>query len=405
MLDIKHSIASLFPRQIILTIKFLYQKVYRINNHIRLVNCVFPINVRCKNDSHTFYGYYDINPFNDKNDEIVYVRVTKKSSFAQILLSSLSGKEEKILAKTNAWNWQQGSRLRWKPDNSREIIFNDCIEGHYISRIINVDTGNERKVDASLYDISPDGKWGLSVDFERLQAKRPGYGYSCNKYIEKREYLPEEGIDLVDLINNKKKRLITYSQISNLPGCMSDDFSKNYLNHIAFSPSGEKFLFFWLSEQQDVHLASLVVFDIKDSAFTVLETKERVSHYVWEDDDHIICTAYYGIQDCHYYRYTISRNSKELLCPDILDEDGHPSILSDNVIITDTYPDKYGFQRIYIVDLINNTKKEIISIYSDCRVEGERRTDLHPRLSQSKKIICFDTNESKYRALYLLYLN
>lgn len=404
MSNLKHLLASLLPRRMVLDIKYIYQKAYRLLYGKRRTTCSYNITEKSKKKTHTFFGYYDVNPFNIKTDEIIYLRHIEGSNDCQVILSHIKGNEEKILTTTKAWNWQQGCRLRWLPNNSREIIFNDYVNEEYIARIFNVDSNAERIINTPLYDISSNGRCGLSLNFERLQSKRPGYGYSCNKYIEKKDCFEEEGIDLVDIENNTKTRIITYSQISNLPGCKSDDFSKNYLNHIAFSPSGEKFLFFWLTEQNTVHLASLIVYDIKKCAFTVLETKERVSHYVWEDDDHIICTAYYGIQDCHYYRYTISSNSKELLCPEILDEDGHPSIMKGNLIITDTYPNKYGYQRIYLVNLNNNKKQEIISIYSDCRVEGERRTDLHPRLDYSKEIICFDANESQYRSLYLLRL-
>lgn len=403
-MSIKRKIASLVPRELTLLIKYYYHKFYRFSHHKKMIETSFDLDVRAKKKCHTFFGYYDISPFNAQSDEMVYMRIPQQLGEAQILLSSIGDHSEKLLAKTHAWNWQQGSRLRWMPNNNREIVFNDFIDGEYIARIHNIDSDKERRINAALYDISHDGQWGLSIDFERLQTKRPGYGYLCRPYIENGDLLPEEGIDLVNLENQKKERVITYKQIAELPGCESSDFRNNYLNHLSFSPSGQKFLFFWLTEQSGPHLASLIVYDIKEKRFDVLETQERVSHYVWEDEDHIICTAYYGVQDCHYYRYTISKNSNELLCPDLLNEDGHPSIIKDNLIITDTYPDLKGFQRIYLVDLANNTKKELVSIYSDCRVEGERRTDLHPRLNSSKTFLCFDSNESKYRSMRLFSL-
>ena len=164
------------------------------------------------------------------------------------------------------------------------------------------------------------------------------------------------------------------------------------------------FHFFWLYEKKGAHLANLVVYDINHESFTVLETEERVSHYVWEDDDNIICTAYCGAMDCHYYRYNVKNKSKEVLCCDTLKRDGHPSMLSDGVVLTDTYPDIYGFQRLYIVDLSKNENKELLSIYSDCRIEGEKRTDLHPRLNTQKDLVCFDANVSGYRTLCLVHL-
>ena len=397
MLKVNKLLSILLPRRIVLDLKYLYQMAYRFFYGKKKMNCAYCVDERRKKRSHTFFGYYDVSPYNHKTDEVVYLRHIEGTDYCQVILSHLFKESEKVLAKTNSWNWQQGARLRWMPNNSREIIFNDFINGKYISRILNIDSGKERIINAPLYDISSDGRLGLSIDFERLQAKRPGYGYSCNQHIEKKECLNDEGIDIVDIETNTKKRIVTYSQISDLPGCRSNDFDKNYLNHISFSPSGDKFLFFWLQEEKKVHLAKLIVFDINSEKFTVLESTERSSHYVWENDDNIICTAYYGIHDCHYYRYTISTNSKELLCPDLLNEDGHPSFIGKNIIITDTYPDRFGYQHVFKVNLDKRTKKEIGAFYSNCRIEGERRTDLHPRFSVNKQMLSIDINSNKLR--------
>lgn len=403
-MSISRVIAGVLPRKIVLYIKYIIQRLRRAIKNESLVETSCVYKSISKKDVHVFFGYYDISPFNEHTDEIIYLNLRDGEDRVSIMLSTVTDlTSERKIADSCAWNWQQGSRLRWMPNCKREIIFNDYVNEKYISRIVNVDSGDERIIDYALYDISLDGKWGLSINFERLQEKRPGYGYSCG--MSKEEDLLEDGIDLIDLEYNTARRIITYSQISKLPGCESDDLDLNYLNHISFSPSGKKFLFFWLTSQNGPHLSNLVVYDLNSSSFVVLESTERVSHYVWEDDDHIICTAYYGVQDCHYYRYTISSQTKELLCPDTLSEDGHPSVLKKDCIITDTYPDLNGYQRLFYVDLVGNSKQELLSIYSDCRKEGERRTDLHPRISNSKQLVCFDSNERRYRSMYILQLN
>lgn len=38
-------------------------------------------------------------------------------------------------------------------------------------------------------------------------------------------------------------------------------------------------------------------------------------------------------------------------------------------------------------------------------ISGEKRTDLHPRLNQTKNLICFDANISQYRELFFIKIN
>ncbi len=403
MKSIKHIIASLFPRRFSLLVKYVYQRAHMLIHGKRPLATGNCIECRHKKDMHTFFGYYDISPFNPESDEIVYIQLPKELEFANIIISSVGDKGERVLTKTYAWNWQQGCRLRWMPNNSREIAFNDFIDGNYLTRIIDVDSRQEKRINAALYDISPDGKLGLSIDFERLQNKRPGYGYQCGKYKEDKSSLFGEGIDLVDIDQDTKKRIITYGDIAKLDGCESDDFSKNYINHLSFSPSGNRFLFFWLSVDGCVHNARLLVCDIRTIEVFVVETEKRVSHYVWENDDQILYTAYDKDQSCHYYQYSLTTRNRTLLT-EVLNEDGHPSVLSTHSILTDTYPNLLGFQRILIYDSIIDKKKTILEIYSDCRVEGERRTDLHPRVNFKNRIVCFDSNQNRYRSLNFMRL-
>lgn len=59
-------------------------------------------------------------------------------------------------------------RLRWFPDTQNMISFNDFVNGKYINRILNVETKEEKILDWPLYDIDCNGKFGITLNFERL---------------------------------------------------------------------------------------------------------------------------------------------------------------------------------------------------------------------------------------------
>lgn len=399
---LKHVLAGLIPRKQALRVKYIVQAFYRLRTGRKKVNSIKKLYTISKSNSHVFFGYYDISPFNRKTDEIIYNNLVEAENKLHLMKSRFPNAEEVEIGETRAWNWQQGCRLRWMPNNDREVAFNDFDGQQYFARILNVDTKEERRIVAPLYDISPDGKFGLTIDFERLGVKRPGYGYVCRPYVESEHDLAKDSIRLVNLATNETETLITYQDIASIPGCETSDFKLNYLNHLCFSPSGRKFLFFWLSTVTHRHEAYLLVHNLDTHETRLLEGHEKVSHYVWLDDDNIICTSATKDDRIQYYKYTVSTKKRIIVNPNILNSDGHPSILDQNTILTDTYPDLMGFQHLYLAGINTPSKETLLDVYSHCCVEGERRTDLHPRLNSVKNTICVDVNRTKYRELVLL---
>lgn len=401
---IKHLIKSLTHSTVIEYI--IEKKRYIINKKLNTPKLqIFSKNSQLKTISnknfHTFFGYYDISPFNEYTNEILYLRVSKKQlKNAEVILHNLKTDQFKIIASSDAWNWQQGSRLRWFPNSPDEIVFNDFQNGRYFSRKINIRNNQELIIDYPIYDIDNRGKYAITLNFERLGIMRPGYGYTNMKYKPK-DNLVEEAISILDIHQNKKIETIYYKQIAIALNISISTFSNNYINHLSFSPEGDKFLFFWLTIENTYHKAFLMVYDLMTKKLTPLETEEKVSHYVWLNENCILCTSYNADQKCRYFKYWLN-GKKEIVNPDSLTNDGHPSIIADNFIITDTYPDKNGYQKIIKSDICNDRSETIAKIYSCYKIEQEKRTDLHPRLNKKKDKICFDANLNGYRQLFII---
>lgn len=391
---------KLFPDFLKPFVKIVMHFLFIKKHNLKKVNTSFPLFTIKKQKYNTFFGYYDISPFNRKS-QVVFLEMKDNRQASVALKDKYNSHQTRLITTTNACNWQQGSRLRWFPNSDDKIMFNDFIDDSYLCRIVSVNESSQRIINKPIYDISKDGNIGLSLNFERLDVMRPGYGYSCRKH-EILEDLSEEGIDEINISTNTTKRLFTYKDIAAaIKLDKGHSFENNYINHISFSPSSEKFLFFWLSVEKSFHKASLIVYDYKSQMLFPLELTEKVSHYVWIDDNTILCTAFDENYVCRYYKYGLD-GSKEHVCKTLL-KDGHPSVIDENTILTDTYPDKNGFQQLLLVDINGNKENDILlSIYSTPLRDGERRTDLHPRLNLDKDMICFDSNISGYRRLNFL---
>ncbi len=382
--------------QLVLNIKILSRRQSKISTSRR-------INITRIGDKnyHTFFGYYDFTPFNIETDEIIYLSLSKKQpTLAAIVVHDLSSNIKRQVASSRAWNWQQGSRLRWLPNSSDKIMFNDYRAGKYLARIVNIRTMQEETIESPIYDVDARGKLALSLSFERLGFMRPGYGYVINPY-KPIENLAEEGISLIDLKHHTSKTIITYHDINNCLGGKESPYIDNYINHLSFSPSGNKFLFFWLNASGGYHKAFLMVFDLQSMKMTPLETIEKVSHYAWLGDDSILCTTYDDNYQCRYYKYSIAKE-RTIVGADRLIYDGHPSVFSEHAILTDTYPDKLGFQKLLLYNLNDNSIETLLSIHSQYKINAEMRTDLHPRLDRTKTKICIDANVRGYREIFIL---
>ncbi len=389
----------LSPSQKVAVKKIVYP-LYRLITGNKKINTQYDIvefsNVGC----HTYFGYYDVTPF--QGEKVIYIEREKNSNVCKVVLNDVHNTSKQYIADSHSWNWQQGIRLRWFPNSEDIISFNDYIGGQYINRIINIKTNEEKRLDWPLYDIDSNGKLGITLDFERLGVMRPGYGYTCEPY--RVGDLWNDGISIIDIDKNQLIKTITYKELSDNIKKV-DDVSHFYLNHLSFSPDGTKFLFFWIDEANGYHQASLGVYDIPTGELIPLDNEKKASHYVWDGNDAIVCTLLDNIQYARYYRFNVKERTKKQICSNSLQEDGHPSIYTNDMILTDTYPDTKGFQHIYLVNTKNDTKTEIIKIYSIPTLNVEKRTDLHPRLSRNKRYLSFDSSHDSLRKMLIMSLD
>lgn len=377
-------------------IKFIVFSLKRIIKRRKKVVTNYSIVEFCSPRTDTFFGYYDITPFNS-NEEVIYVEHHEDDNSVDIVLNTVSGDAKKVLAASRAWNWQQACRLRWLSND--EISFNDFHEGDYVNRIIDVRSLKEKILPFPLYDIDKNRVYGLNLNFDRLGKLRPGYGYTCKEsFCEDHD---SAAISLVDINTCTVVKQLSYKEIGDaFKG--EFDIDKCYVNHLSFSPDGKLFMFFWIEIINGYHKALMGVYDIDKNLIIPLELEYKVSHYVWLDNNRILCTIYLTPSECKYYVYNISEKNKQPYCEGCLKVDGHPSVYDDQHILTDTYPDADGYQYLRLVDESNDSFKNLAEVFSVPVSSGERRTDLHPRFNSSKKVISFDANVRGYRSLFVI---
>lgn len=375
--------------------KNIGKKVRRVLNYYKSGKKKINASVEYKMYSfgyHTSCGYYDLDPVKDGN--LLLITTDDAMEKAVVHKVNIRFDEDVILGESSVVNWQQGNRAKWLADN--EIIFNTFENDHYIS--VELADGNIKKHPWPIYDVQ--GDFAITLDFNRLGWMRPGYGYTKHKLSDVN--LDNCAIKKFRLSTNETVFDITYRDLINkFPKGVN--LQNCYINHLCFSPSGEKFLFFFIEIKDGIHQCSLAVYDGKDILF--LDTDLSASHYTWKNDNEILATCYDDKRRCGYYLYSLDDMSRLQVMPDLLNQDGHPTYIGENTIVTDTYPDSAGFQQIKIVDFLNKdyldgSVKEVVSIYSTAKHIGVERCDLHPRYAREINKIFFDADIDGRRRVY-----
>lgn len=380
-------------------LKFIRDKKYlHSHSRIQIENKSLLYKTFAQVNKHVFFGYYDLSQF-DKDEKRLLVHVVKKGADpakdkAELGYFYVTSGDYVPLAHTNAWCWQQGARLRWHPTRMNTVLFNDMRNGKYLTRMVDLETRKTTSIiESALYDIDATGTFGLSVNFSRLQRLRPGYGYSTSPDTTIGQAAPiDDGIFYVDIINNNRELLVSLADLAkNVDDSIADE---HYINHVSISPDGTKFMFFhiWTLKGSTRWKTRLYVYDLEDKKLNVLEKQDRVSHYNWIGNDKLLVTCWDKSRKQYYCIYDVHSGEKTILKDDNLTHDGHPSFIQDkNIFISDTYPLKNNMQNLFEYDLASNKYKPIVKLYSEPRLFDEKRCDLHPKVSASRKYITIDT--------------
>jgi hypothetical protein len=314
------------------------------------------------------------------------------------------------LAETKAFCWQQASMLQWTYDKSgEEIIFNDRDGDHYVSRIINVKTGDVRTIDYPVYCLSPDGVYAISVNFSRLNDERPGYGYAGvpDKY-KGVDHPDKDGIWRVNLKENSAELIISLDRLVKEHYLPSMDNVPNWVNHLLVNPTGERFAFLHRWRQKDGrHLTRMFTANMDGSEIYPLNMDDMSSHYTWTSPTEIINYSNRNGIGNRYFFYTDKTQNVSIIGDGQFDGDGHCSYSSNGKwMLTDTYPQD-EHRTLILYNLEKKIRYDIgrfYSTYPHAKLDGPMRCDLHPNWSRDDKSICFDSIHEGERQVYTIDL-
>lgn len=402
----------------------LFSPVHRMPVHNSLSFPVYKLHDR---NYPTFFGYYDKTPFSEDETKLLANVFTvkndwKRSSGAFPLrvgyfdISHINSGSPvfRELGITHTWSWQQGCMLQWFPQDENRYMFYNCLSDKtYGSVIRDVITGETvRQFDAPLYALDPCGRYGLGLNFSRLERLRPGYGYSNERDKTEPAVCPDEdGIWSIDLESGSKKLLLSLRSIADMSPTADMRHSTHYVNHIMVSPDGERFIFLhvWLPDagNPDFRFCRLMCYTLSGNDCFVVDDSAIVSHCTWLDNKEVLATRFLPSGTWQYVRYEFD-GEREAVCYPVagisLNKDGHPSLSPAGDKIATDMEDEFGELHLLLITTPGNTVYDLGGYYHPRRYFGMVRCDLHPRWDRSGKRICFDSAYEGRRAMYVACL-
>ncbi|HDQ16107.1 MAG TPA: glycosyl transferase [Bacteroidetes bacterium] len=352
-----------------------------------------------------FFGYYNISPENI-NGDILFLKVSAEkergSLFepASIMLKKQNGTVIK-LTETKAWNWQQGCMFQWLGPTGKKIIYNDyeAEKDHYIAKVINTAGNLLNTYEHPVNNVSKNGDFALSLNYDRLAYMRPDYGY-FNRRNPPLTDNDNDGIWHINFDTGKTKLIISLKQLINIFWTATMEGAEHKVNHIDIAPNGERFMFLhrWIGPHG--RFMRLVTVKPDGNDISILNGDTMISHSCWLNNCEILSFCNYkGVVG--YFRFNILGESPEFFFEQMPKVDGHPSISPDGKwIVTDTYPTLSRMSFLLLYNMKDDKLIELGRFYQPLKYQSEMRIDLHPKWSMDGDKIFFESGHSGRRRLY-----
>jgi hypothetical protein len=364
-----------------------------------------------------WFGYYDKFQFSPDNRFVLANQTTFEhrsptpDDVIKVGMVDLQDGDKWIeLGQSRAWNWQQGCMLQWVPGSENTVMWNDREDGQFVCHLLDTKTGKKRTLPHPVYNLSPDGQWGIAPDFRRLNDTRPGYGYAgipdpnAGKRITN-----DAGIWKINMETGDSRLIIPFAQAAAFPyepGYSNN--AKHWFNHLLFSPDGSRFIFLhrWRGDTEGKGFTTrLFTANADGTDLYVLDPLGKTSHFVWRDPQTVFAWAFHPSHGERFYHFKDKTREVEVVGKDKMPINGHNTYLpnhNNEWVLNDCYPDKQRHQHPYLYHIPTDRRVPLGHFYSPAFYTGEWRCDNHPRSSRDGKKVCIDSPHNHGRQMYLI---
>ncbi len=360
-----------------------------------------------QNKEECFFGYYDKTPWSSDMKFVLFNKIINNEIIA-ICLYNTNDQLIREIGFSKAWNLQQGCMAQWILYKGEEcVIYNDIEDKHLISKISTINGVLIKKILFPIQALNPTNKSYISLNYSRLFAIRPEYGYKVSVLnFKANEQHDKDGLWEYNIETDQVNLIISLNDLIDRNDLSMKDSLHKY-NHVFYSPNGEKLVFLHRWQNKHGKYSRLYLYDRILHKHELIFANRIISHYFWKDNETIIIYSG-GKNGINYYLINVNDKTMVPYYKGYLDKygDGHPSYSNDRKwIVTDSYPDRKRIRHILLFDIQKEKMIEVGGFFEPKSFEGSNRCDLHPRWSPDGNYIAIDSAYSGMRTLLLLNTN
>lgn len=370
-----------------------------------------------------WFGYYDKNEFDATNRFVLSNEVTFEGrsptaddTIGVGFVDTQDNDKWTSLGTSAAWGWQQGCMLQWISQD--RVLWNDRDGDRFVSRIYNGRDGSTRTLPRPIYTVSPDGTFGLSADFRRINNLRPGYGYSGLADPHVADRAPSDsGIWKVDFATGNDELILSLADVAKIawPDGETHADAWHYFNHLLINPSGTRFIVLHRYRPkfdpatlkfEGQFVTRMLTADVDGGNLYVLDPSGNTSHFIWQDDQRV--TMWTRPKDQRFGFYTLTDQTPMIVSvgADKMTVNGHNTYLPaphSDWILNDTYPDKQtSRQTVFLYHVPTGRRVDLGHFPSPRAYRGEWRCDTHPRSNRDGTVVAVDSPHDGGRQVYLM---
>ncbi len=384
-----------------------------------------PCRAITKGPSFHWFGYYDKREFDPTGKLVLSNEVsfegrspTGDDEIKVGYVDTSDGDRWHEIGSSNAWGWQQGCMLQWLGDDGKRILWNDRQDDSFVCRIYSTETRTVRTLPKPIYTVSPDGSFGLSADFRRIDNLRPGYGYDGLADPNVSVRAPEDsGIWRVDLENGDSELILSLADVAKIPWSDGDIHAQawHYFNHLLISPDGNRFIVLHRYRPEfdpktlrfkGGFVTRMLTANVDGSDRYVLDPSGYTSHFIWKSNDAVTMWTRPAGQPSGFYDFVDKSGTVTAVGHSKMPTNGHNTYLPapyQDWILNDTYPDrKTRRQTVYLYHVPSDRRFDLGHFPSPPKYTGEWRCDTHPRSSHDGTQVAIDSPHEGGRQVHLM---
>lgn len=377
---------------------------------------------------HFMFGYYDRNPWDPSLRYHLALRIPQQDHLmrpeeeAEVGVVDLErGCRWMPLARTRAWNFQQGAMTQWLRREPGCFVFNDIVEEggrrRAIARVFHLERGEVRRLPRPVYILSPDGRTAATLEFGRI-GYRPGYSYAGIHCPEAPKCPEDAGVWMMDLCGGDPRLVLSIRQLADIhPNAYELRDTYIWLNHLGWNCDGTRLMvllrYTYPEGTGRGWKTYLYTFNPDGSAPRCALPHaywQGISHQLWgRTPREILVDANWRRLGAEFIVFDDGDTRFRNVAPGVAGPACHASFSPEGGrILADTYPlaDR-RVQQLRLIDLASGRERLLAecpydpaqSAISDCRC------DLHPRWRPDGRAFSFDSVMSGERKVYVMELD